>query len=82
VLVICPTSRSGFSLFLLVIQYVRINYVIKHISLELLVQKILFVMRGIKINYTREIDSKLCSNSLAAVVLEMSMVMRETAFSR
>jgi hypothetical protein len=79
--VICPASRSGFSWVLLVILRMRLNYVIKHVSLKLLIWWSLFVVRGIKINYAREIDSKLCSISLSVVVLEMSMVMRETAFS-
>lgn len=50
--------------------------------MELIVWWTLFVMRGIKTNYAREIESNSCSSSPSAVMLEMSMVMRETAFSR
>jgi hypothetical protein len=80
-LVFCPASRSGFSWVLLVTLRVRLHYVIKHVSLKLLVWRSLFVARGIKINYPLETDTKLCSISLSVIMLEMSMVMRETAFT-
>jgi len=80
-LVICPATYSGFSWVLLVILRVWINYVIKRVSLKFLIWWSLCVVRGIKINYAHEIGSNLCSISLSVVMLELSIVMRETAFS-